>query len=72
MDKFDYDWEALEVTTDDDYILTTFHILGKKGEARDGSAGAVLMMHGDTEDGTSWITNYGDEKSLHLLLVDAG
>ena len=24
------------------------------------------------EDGTSWITNYGDEKSFHLKLVDAG
>ena len=72
MSKFGYDWEPLQVTTDDDYILTTFHILGKSGEDRDGSAGTVLMMHGDTEDGTSWITNYGDNKSPHLLLVDAG
>ena len=72
MSKFGYDWEPLTVTTDDDYILTTFHILGKSGEARDGSAGTVLVQHGDLEDGTSWITNYGDEKSFHLKLVDAG
>ena len=48
MSKFGYDWEPLEVTTDDGYILTTFHILGKSGEDRDGSAGSVLMMHGNT------------------------
>ena len=28
-----YDWEPIKVTTDDGYILTTFHILGKTGEA---------------------------------------
>ena len=28
MNKFGYDWEPMTVTTDDDYILTTFHILG--------------------------------------------
>ena len=29
MDLYGYTWEAHEVTTDDDYILTTFHITGK-------------------------------------------
>lgn len=29
MDKYGYDWEAKKVTTADDYILTTFHVLGK-------------------------------------------
>ena len=28
MDQWGYDWEAYKVTTDDHYILTTFHILG--------------------------------------------
>ena len=28
MDHYKYTWEAFEVTTDDDYILTTFHITG--------------------------------------------
>ena len=31
MDKFGYDWEAVKVLTEDHYILSTFHILGKKG-----------------------------------------
>lgn len=52
MNKFGYDWEPMAVTTDDDYILTTFHILGKKGGDakvnKDGSAGTVLIQHGDT------------------------
>ena len=29
MDLYGYTWEAFEVTTDDDFILTTFHITGK-------------------------------------------
>ena len=43
MDKWGYDWEAFKVHTDDHYILTTFHILGKRGEERsDESQGTVL------------------------------
>jgi len=29
MDKFGYEWEAIKVKTEDEYILTTFQILGK-------------------------------------------
>lgn len=75
MTKSGYDWEPVLVTTEDDYILTTFHILGKTGEARaTTSAGSVLVQHGDQEDGTSWIENYTDkdEVPFHLKLVDAG
>ena len=44
MTDVGYDWEAVKVTTDDEYILTTFHILGKTGEARNTtSAGSVLI-----------------------------
>ena len=43
MSKFGYDWEPITVTPDDDHIFTTFHILGRSGEARDGSAGTVLL-----------------------------
>ena len=30
MDFYGYDWEAIKVTTDDGYILTTFHVTGNK------------------------------------------
>ena len=74
MTKMGYDWEPMKVTTDDGYILTTFHILGKTGEARKNNKGAVLVQHGDQEDGTSWIQNYTDkdEMPFHLKLVDEG
>ena len=51
MDKFGYDWEAFKVHTEDHYILSTFHILGKKGEERvpaKESKGTVLCQHGNT------------------------
>ena len=50
MDKWGYDWEAFKVHTDDHYILSTFHILGKTGEKRvpaNESKGTVLCQHGD-------------------------
>ena len=47
------------MTTDDDYILTTFHVLGKKNEARPNtSAGTVLIQHGDMQDGTSMVGGF--------------
>ena len=72
MDKHGYDWEAKTVTTEDDYILTTFHVLGKSGVERTGaSQGSVLIQHGDFEDGTSMMSEFVGEP-FHLLLVDAG
>jgi len=50
MNDFGYDWEAFTVQTKDDYILSTFHILGKTGEERVSTAdskGSVLCQHGD-------------------------
>ena len=32
MTKYGYDWEPVNVTTEDNFILTTFHVLGKTGE----------------------------------------
>ena len=75
MESMGYDWEPMKVTTEDDYILTTFHILGKSdGSTAAPSQGSVLIQHGDLEDGTSWMTNYTnlDQVPFHLLLVDAG
>ena len=74
MDKFGYDWEAFKVHTDDHYILSTFHILGKTGEKRvpaNESKGTVLCQHGDSEDGTSWMDGFTGTP-FHLLLVDEG
>lgn len=48
MDHWGYTWEPFELTTDDDYILTTFRITGRVGHDRkpDERLNPVLMMHG--------------------------
>lgn len=76
MDKFGYDWEAFKVHTDDHYILSTFHILGKRGEGQhytppNESKGVVLCQHGDLEDGAFWMNQFIGTP-FHLLLVDEG
>lgn len=72
MGQYGYDWEAHKVVTDDDYVLTTFHILGKRGEARTAtSKGSVLCQHGAYMDGTSWLAGFTGTP-FHLKLVDEG
>ena len=60
------------MTTDDDYILTTFHVLGKKGSRQKTTEGSVLIQHGHTSDGTRMMETFEDRIPFHLLLVDAG
>lgn len=58
MTKYGYDWEAIKVHTEDHYILSTFHVLGKTGgqERPEESRGTVLIQHGDLEDGAFWLS----------------
>ena len=59
MDQWGYEWEAHKVYTEDNYILTTFQILGKSGEERrEPNMGSVLVQHGATMDGASWLGWY--------------
>ena len=70
MTKFSYNnWTAYEVETSDGYLLTTFNIPANPDVP---SKGSILIQHGYMQDGTSWIENFGDEKSFHLLLADEG
>ena len=44
MTKWGYSWEAFEVTTDDGYILTTFHITGTTATGKfNPDKGSVLV-----------------------------
>lgn len=70
MNNFGYEWEAHKVHTEDHYILTTFHILGKIGDTKE-SKGSVLLQHGDYEDGASWMSTFKGTP-FHLLLVEEG
>ena len=79
MDAWGYDWEAFTVTTDDSYILTTFHLTGNKNKTvkPDPSLNPVLLMHGQGCDATSWVWFDPDEGKdveapLPLQLFDSG
>ena len=73
MSKHGYDWEAHKITTEDDYILTTFHVLGRTGEDRvTADKGSVLAMHGGYQDAANWLEGFYDSVPFHLQLADAG
>ena len=70
MTKFGYsNWTAHEVETEDGYLLTTFNI---KPNPDVPAKGSIHCQHGYLEDGASWLTNFGDDKSFHLQLADKG
>ncbi len=70
MKKAGYDWEVKKVTTEDSYILSTFHILGKSGQTRPNSFKAtILTQHGSGMDGADF---FDGKKSFLLKLVDEG
>lgn len=70
MNDVGYDWEAKQVTTEDGYILTTFHILGKTGQSRPESFKAsIIMQHGSHGDGADLVSF---PESFLLSLVDEG
>ena len=81
MDRFKYKWEAFPVTTEDDYELTMFRIVGKNGYEwykPSRPKYPVLVMHNAFTDGTSWFDikslEYGNSKNAPLpsALFDAG
>ena len=75
MDWWGYSWEAIEITTDDSYILTTFHIKENKNnkKARDPSLHPIVMMNGSNCDATSWFWSWDDvPMPLPLQLFERG
>ena len=72
MDKYEFTWEPVKVTTEDGFILTTFHVTGNKDGQFKPTLPPVLFMHGDYSDGTVWLTGYTSGLPLHLQLAEAG
>ena len=72
MDQWGYTWEAIKVTTEDGFILTTFHILGNSQGPFTPTMPPVIIQHGDYDDGAGWIGSYGDQLPMHLKLAEAG
>ena len=59
MTAYGYTYEAIKVETDDGFILTTFHITGMSGgELFKPDKPPVLIQHGDSADGPSWVGGY--------------
>ena len=60
MNTWGYDWEPVEVVTDDGYILTTFHITGKLGHSRTKEEKAsIIIQHGLFGDAQNWLRYVG-------------
>ena len=72
MDKYGFDWEPVKVTTDDGFILTTFHLTGNKDGPFKPTMPPVVIMHGAAGDGATWIDDYKHGVPMHLQLAEAG
>lgn len=72
MSKYGFDWEPIKVTTDDGFILTTFHLLGNSKGAFKPTMPPVVLMHGAGGDGATWIDDYKEGLPMHLQLAEAG
>ena len=53
-----FTWEAKEVTTDDGFVLTTFHVTGNADGLFTPTKGSVLVQHGGSEDAAVWVAYY--------------
>ena len=70
MNQWGYAWEAHEVVTEDNYILTTFHVLSSYAEPNTTeSKNTVLCQHGAYMDAANWLESFRSKPFL-LTLVD--
>ena len=61
MARYGYSWEPIELTTDDGYLLTTFHITGNGNQAStilDEDRIPIVIMNGLGSDAESWLNWY--------------
>jgi len=72
MDFYNYTWEAIKVTTEDGFILTTFHVTGNQDGLFKPTMPPVIIQHGDYDDGAGWLNGYATGLPMHLQLAEAG
>ena len=72
--RYGYTWEPVEVTTEDDHILTVFHITGNDEKTFEPTMPPVLVMHGDYGDSVDWFTSPNESglPPMVLRLAEAG
>ena len=66
MNKWGYTYDPVKVTTDDGFILTTFHITGNSDGKFTPTLPPVLIQHGDYGDGAGWLRYYPVGLPMHL------
>lgn len=81
MSEWGYTWEPLQVLTDDNYTLTTFHITGTNSTSsphsfqtdRNSDYSPVVLMYGIYGDAVSWLKfDVTGLKPTPLRLFDDG
>ena len=75
MAYFNATWEPFNVTTEDGYNLTLFHITGNETGKFTPVKHPVLIQHGNKMDAASWIGAYiiaKEEKPMPLILAEQG
>ena len=70
MDFWGYTWDAHKIKTDDGFVLTTFHVTGKKGHeiVTDHSRAPIVVMHGLACDAETWV--YVDPDDPQVITED--
>lgn len=66
MARYGFTWEPLKVTTEDGFILTTFHVTGNEDGPFSPSMPPVIIQHGDSSDGANWLDGYPEGLPMHL------
>jgi len=67
MAWYGFTWEAIKVTTEDNFILTTFHVTGTDADGPfTPTRPPVLIQHGDYSDGAYWLNGYTSGEPMHL------
>ena len=75
-DWYGFTYTAHDVTTDDGYILTAFRLTGDEDGPYNLSKPPVVIVHGMSMDGPSWLDanfyNPSDVLPFQLMLAEAG
>lgn len=66
----DYQWEAIQATTRDDYNLTFFHLY--KDGVSDDTLPPIFFQHGALMSADDWLSWQSDASSPFFHLVDDG
>ena len=66
MDFWGYTWDAHKIQTDDGFVLTTFHVTGKKGHeiVTDPTRAPIVVMHGLSCDAETWVNIDPDDPPI--------